>query len=241
MDKDSQTIDVEIIDTDEHVEKLFKLADYLTVSKDNTNRFCKTAAELCKRIDFVPKHIVQVGAANDTKVLEFQEFIDLGAKVLLFEPHPEFYKILVQDFGHMENVSIFELGIYNKVGKFKMWDKWASSCLEECIDVPKLFTDKEKEDIRRENKFFYINCALFSGFDNGTIDLLYLDSNSCEMYCLEHMKSLPAMIVIETHYIFGGYRNPNYDKIHAWMTLHDYKLAGINESDKIFLRYLEKI
>jgi hypothetical protein len=167
------------------------------------------------------------------------KFIEAGAKALLFEPHPDFYQEICQKWDNIPGISIFDLGIHNKVGRFKFYEKWASTCLEECLEscLPRSnnFKPDEIEEIKRENKHFYCNCILFDGIDDGNIDLLYLDCQGAEWYCIERMKSRPGVICVETHYIFTAYQNPYLEEITTWMDLNHYILAAANESDSIFL------
>lgn len=186
---------------------------------------------ICQHLNFIPKNICQVGASNSGE-FEFMEFIDKGSKAILFEPHPEFYDELVEKWGDNPNINIFQLGIYNKIGKFRFYEKWASTCLEECALIPGLLN----EPIKIGDRYFYANCAFISGFDDGTIDLLLIDSNGAEWYCLEKLISRPKIICIETHYVYNDYKNPFLSKIWGWMDINNYRPFAVNESDTVFIK-----
>ena len=188
--------------------------------------------ELCDIINFIPQKIVHVGAAGCHTEPTFLNAIK-NSYVILFEPKIEFYNELIEAFSDKKNVSIFNIGIYNKIGKFKFYNKWATTCLEECIKIPDLLSEKDSFD---ENDTFFANCALFSGFDDGRIDFLAIDTNGAEWYCLEKVISRPAIICIETHYTYRNYRNPFINQIYRWMYDNHYVKYAINESVTVFLR-----
>lgn len=210
----------------------FTINPTIKVNTDSNEKYAENVYEICKRLRLFPFHIVQIGAANSGE-FEFMDFIKMGSKAILFEPHPTFYKELIDKWGKIDNITIYDIGIYNQVGKFKFYEKWASSCLEECSKIPLILHYDQKFD---ENNIFFANCALFSGFDEGNIDLLLIDSNGAEWYCLEKLISRPTIICIETHYIYRNYVNPYIQKIDAWMVLNDYIIYAKNESDTVFLR-----
>ena len=210
----------------------FTINPIVKTAIDPELKLAEDVFELCRRVRFIPETIVQIGAANAGD-FEFMPFIERGSKAILLEPHPEFYKILKEKWGGINNISIFECGIYNKVGKFKFYEKWAATCLEECSKNANYLPDDQVFD---ENEVFFANCCLFSGFDNGEIDLLLVDTNGAEWYVLEELKSRPKIICLETHYIYRNYKTLFIEKIYAWMTLNNYIIYAKNESDTVFMR-----
>jgi hypothetical protein len=79
-----------------------------------------------------------------------------------------------------------------------------------------------------------VECRLFSEIDTGNFDLLSVDTEDCEWYFLETMKSRPKLISIETHGKF--YINPFIDKIVNWIKENDYKVWCKDKSDTIYFK-----
>lgn len=198
--------------------------------ENNEERLFEDIFYLCKALNFIPKKICQIGAANSEN-LEYMEFIENGSKALLFEPNPPSYEELKNKFSYHPNISIFKIGIYNKSGKFKFDEDIGCTSISEIAKTPIKCSSVEKPS----GRFFYGECAKISGFDDGDIDLLLIDTEGSEFECIQHLISRPVLICIETHYIYSSYINPNIEKIYAWMTLNNYCKIAQNESDTIFM------
>lgn len=209
--------------------QVFTLNKAILPVKPGENEFVQDVAELCDRLNFAPKNIVQVGAANSGD-LEYMRFIEKGAKAILFEPNPDFCQELYKKWGTIDNISIFNLGFNSEAGKFKFVDRWASTCLVDLASVKDLL-DKP---LSPEDKYFYANCARFEGFDNGNIDLLYLDCQGAEWFCLSQLRSRPKIISIELYYCYSKYKNPFLENIYGWFLFAGYTILAINESDFVF-------
>jgi len=207
---------------------------------DNTiPRIFENVTEMCKALGFIPKKICQVGAAEADE-LQYIEFVNNGAKALLFEPNPEFFKLLKEKYKNNHNISLFEIGIYNRVGKFKFYERWAGTFLSEVNSPPVRSQNINLLDrpgySNDEKDAFYCECAKFNGFDDGDIDLFLIDTEGAEWECIEQMISRPRIMCIETHYIYSKYKNPHLDKILNWMSENNYILFAQNESDSVFLK-----
>lgn len=208
----------------------FTIRNEIQVLVDNDNKTAEDVTELCDRICFHPRKILQVGAANSGD-LEYMKFIEQGATAILIEPHPKFYAELVGKWGNIPNITIFNVGVADKVGKFKFIEAWASTCLAEYAKIPKL-----AKDLPDLNNTFECNCQLISGFDEGDIDLLYIDANGADFYSLKHLVSKPIMISIETHNIHNNYENHMIKHIDAWGILNNYTIMAFNESDTVYIK-----
>jgi len=209
----------------------YTFVDHLQFEENNDDRQANDIKDLCKKLHFSPKVILQVGAANSGE-LEYLEFINDGAKALLFEPNPEFFKDLKNRYGNHPNIALYQLGIWKVAGKFKFYEKWAGTFLSE---QPKSPTEIIDNYIRNENDTFWCECANIKGFDNGNIDLLLIDAEGVEFDILTDLKSKPIIICVETHYIYKKYKHPQFDKILAWMTINNYFTLATNESDTVFV------
>ena len=87
-------------------------------------------------------------------------------------------------------------------------------------------------DIKQTDKFT-AEARLFSEIDDGTIDLLSVDTEGSEWFVIKHMTSRPAVISIETH--GGMYVNPYLDKLQQWMDDNNYVLWYKDKSDSVFV------
>ncbi len=68
--------------------------------------------------------------------------------------------------------------------------------------------------IRKEDRF-QVGCVRFDEIDDGSIDLLSVDTEGSEWYVLKYLKSRPLVISVETH--GKSYLNPFFGEISAWM------------------------
>lgn len=80
---------------------------------------------------------------------------------------------------------------------------------------------------------FYAEAHVFSDFDDGSIDLLSIDTEGCEWYVLMHMKSRPLVISLETH--GKRYRNQYITEIQQWMKDNGYRKWYRDKSDTVYV------
>ena len=70
--------------------------------------------------------------------------------------------------------------------------------------------------------------------DDGTIDLLSVDTEGSEWFVIKHMRSRPAIISLEKH--GAAYVNHYLGEILSWMREHDYRIWYKDKTDSVFVR-----
>ncbi len=93
-----------------------------------------------------------------------------------------------------------------------------------------MINDKYQPD---DKDIFYAEAKLFSQIDDGTLDILSVDSEGAEWYVIEKMVSRPKIISVETH--GRRYKNPFAKEINAWMHTNNYKVWYKDKSDTIYI------
>ncbi|MBI5266362.1 MAG: FkbM family methyltransferase, partial [candidate division Zixibacteria bacterium] len=81
---------------------------------------------------------------------------------------------------------------------------------------------------------FEVEARRFSEVDDGSFDLLSIDTEGCEWYVLSHLVSRPLVISVETGW--KRYVNPFLREIKQWLDRERYQLWYRDGSDSVFLR-----
>ena len=175
-------------------------------------------------------HVAEVGVylPASSNILGF---IKDGIRADLFEPDPDCIEKMKDYFRDNSNVRIFPYAIYAESGPIRLYRDGASTFVADLKSSPALANDQYQpapEDI------FYAEARIFSDFDDGTIDLLSIDTEGCEWYVLMHLKSRPLVISLETGW--KKYRNPYLPQIENWMSENGYRKWYRDRSDTVYLR-----
>ncbi len=175
-------------------------------------------------------HVAEVGVylPETSNILGF---IEEGIRADLFEPDPESLKRIREYFKDSPNVRIFPYAIYSESGPIRLYHDGASTFAADLKSSPALANDRYQP---APGDIFSAEARLFSDFDDGTIDLLSIDTEGCEWYVLMHLKSRPFVISLETGW--KKYRNPYLPEIENWMKANGYRKWYRDRSDTIYLR-----
>ena len=202
--------------------------------------FLNDIVSICDLIKFTPKKIIEIGVGT-TDGVQSLEFLLNGAEGILFEPHPSFYKELEVDLSRYPNIQVLNKGIYKESGIQKFYDKWACTFIGNMYEhsgakIQDNYTMDEKDS-------FFCAVDTIDNYDNGDIDLLCMDCESCEWFVLEKLKSRPTVIQIETHSVYSNYHPFNIKEIENWFKTNDYEVIANNESDCVYVKseYLLKL
>ena len=202
--------------------------------------FCPDIVRICDIIKFKPKKIIEIGIGT-TDGIQSLEFILNGADATIFEPNLGFYKELQQDLSHLTNLKIHNKAIYKEKGIKKFYDKWACTFIEEMYD----YSGAKIQDsyVKDEKDSFECEVDTIDDYDDGDVDLLCVDCESCEWFVLERLKSRPTVIQIETHSFYSDYKPFNIKEIREWLTDNKYTLFATNESDCVYVKaeFLSKL
>ena len=181
------------------------------------------------RLNFTPRVLFEVGVCqpHDSHV---KDFLDGATKAVLFEPHPFYFARLKLAFGENSNVTIHNVAIYKEEGTVKLFNRNASTFVEG-VQSPAKVNDGYSEN---ESDVFAVKADTFDKYDTGDIDLLAIDTEGCEWFAIQKMKSRPRLICVETHGM--RYTNPYLKEILLWMDRNGYKALETDASDTIFVK-----
>ncbi len=178
---------------------------------------------------FEPEHVAEVGVyVPDTS--NVYDYIMNGVRTTLVEPDPESISRIRKSFGHLDHVTLHPVAAYDFNGPLKLAQRAASTFVSELDASPAIVNDGY---VVAETDEFTVESVTFDRIDDGTIDVLSVDTEGSEWFVLKHMKSRPAVISIETH--GAAYVNPHLDDIREWMRDNGYRLFFRDKSDSVYV------
>ena len=180
-------------------------------------------------LKYNPKTIFEIGVGSPY-LCRTANMMGGDVNLKLFEPHPDTFNQLKQNYGHFKNLELYNLAIFDFDGFLKFSKDGDSSFVSQVLSPTKYtsnLTNKVCEEI-------YVECKSIKNFDNGNIDIALIDTEGSEWFILKEMISRPKLIVIETHNDDCGYENENIDLIFDWMSDNNYKLINRDSSDSYF-------
>ncbi len=158
-------------------------------------------------------------------------FIEDGVETTLIEPDPSSIKSIKEKFKNLKNITLHEVAIFDKKGTITLSKANASTFVSELPYSPATVNDQYKV---KESESFTVPCEKFSSLDPGNFDLLSIDTEGCEWYVLQDLRSEPKIISIETHGKL--YINPFMSQISSWMKAHNYKVWFKDKSDTVYIK-----
>lgn len=150
--------------------------------------------------------------------------------VMMFEPHPVYYKQLVEAAGKRDNVQIFNVAIGDFNGVTSFYDEGTSSFIDGVASP----TAQHKGQIERNQ--YEVKVATLDKFDVGQIDILRADTEGAEWFALKHMISRPREIVLEMYNGVATYINPYLFEIEEWANKNGYKKKSISRGDFTYIK-----
>lgn len=187
---------------------------------------------LCRRLKakgFRPTHVAEIGVWHP-HTSNIHQFIQGGIRTTLVEPDPNSIALIKSQFAKYDNVTLYECALCDFNGQVELCQRESSTFVSSLTSSPALVNDDY--DIKQTDKFT-AEARLFSEIDDGTIDLLSVDTEGSEWFVIKHMTSRPVVISIETH--GGMYVNPYIDKLQQWMNDNNYELWYKDKSDSVFV------
>lgn len=152
-------------------------------------------------------------------------------RTTLVEPDPKSIAAIREYFHDFTNVELLPFAVYDHHGMLELVQRNASTFVSSLPYSPAQVNDDYQ--IRKEDTFT-VECRTFDELDDGTIDLLSVDTEGSEWYVVKKLVSRPVVISVETH--GKSYLNPYYGEISAWMAASGYERWWINKTDTVYRR-----
>lgn len=166
---------------------------------------------------------------------EMSNIIDFIVKdkirATLVEPDHKCITALTEYFDGYNNVKLEPYAAYDYHGFLELVQREASTFVSTLPYSPAQINDDyhiQKEDT------FRVPCIRFDEIDDGTIDLLSVDTEGSEWYVLKYLKSRPLIISVETH--GKSYLNPFYSEITEWARSNEYERWYMDTTDTVYYR-----
>ena len=177
-----------------------------------------------------PEHVVEVGVWMP-EMSNIFDYIEAGIRTTLVEPDHASIERIRERFGDYGNVTLHEVAAYDFDGELELSQRDASTFVSELEASPAIVNDGY--EVADEDKFT-VRCTTFDTLDDGSIDLISVDTEGSEWYVIKYMTSRPDVVSIETH--GAAYVNPNIDHIEKWMADNDYVAWFKDKSDTVYVR-----
>ncbi len=184
----------------------------------------------CKIKSLIFQHVCEVGVylPPTSNVIGF---IKDKIRTTLVEPDPKSIDAIKRYFIDYQNVHLYPFAIFDHNGTLELVQRNSSTFVSTLEASPALVNDHYKLEDKDK---FTVECRLFDEIDDGSIDLLSVDTEGCEWYVMKNMNSRPAVISIETH--GKGYVNHFYREISSWLHENGYTLWYKDGSDSIYFK-----
>jgi len=190
----------------------------------------ETLYNKCRQKGFSPEHVCEVGVYYP-ETSNILGFIKEGVKSTLVEPLPGCITAINNAFGNLNNVYLHPVAVSGNSGEIDLFLAESSSFAADISSSPALKNDKYSKS---EGETITVRSVTFDMIDDGTIDLLSIDTEGSEWFVLKHMVSRPAVISVELktkHYV-----NPFLKEIQMWMETNGYEIWYIEKSDTVFIK-----
>lgn len=183
-----------------------------------------------KQKGFHPKHVCEVGVylPPTSNVIDF---INEGVRTTLVEPDPKSIKEIKSIFKDKLNVILHPVAVFDYDGELELSPLAASTFVSTLTASPALINSSH---VPKDEEKFTVKCLKFDKIDDGSIELLSVDTEGCEWYVIKNLKSRPSIISIETHGKY--YTNPFIKEILNWIKTNDYKVWYKDSSDTVFVK-----
>jgi FkbM family methyltransferase len=184
----------------------------------------------CKGRSLVFQHVCEVGVYLPT-TSNVIGFIRDNIRTTLVEPDPKSIEAINIYFKDYRNIRLHTYAIFDHNGTLELVQRNSSTFVSTLETSPALVNDHYKLE---EKDKFTVECRKFDDIDDGSIDLLSVDTEGCEWYVMKNMNSRPAVISLETH--GKGYVNHFYSEISSWLKENGYTLWYKDDSDSVYFK-----
>jgi FkbM family methyltransferase len=191
----------------------------------------KELYQKCSAKKIVLRHICEVGVYMPamSNILDF--IVKERTRTTLVEPDPKSIAAIREYFHDYKNVTLLPFAVYDHHGVLELVQRNASTFVSTLPYSPAQVNDDyhiQKEDT------FTVECRTFGELDDGSIDLLSVDTEGSEWYVFKTMISRPLVISVEMQ--GKSYLNPFYGEISTWMGANGYERWYMNKTDIVFYK-----
>jgi FkbM family methyltransferase len=176
-------------------------------------------------------HVCEVGVflPEMSNILDF--IVRDRLRTTLVEPDPKSIAAIRIYFREYDNVTLLPYAAYDHHGVLELVQRNASTFVSTLPYSPAQINDNYQ--IQKEDTFS-VECRKFDELDDGTIDLLSIDTEGSEWYVLKFLMSRPLIISVETH--GKSYLNPFYKEITGWMAANGYERWWLDKTDTVYYK-----
>lgn len=179
-----------------------------------------------------PKVVFEIGVGGPQVCRTTQWMGKPGVRIEMFEPNPEIFAALEAAYGHIPNVVMHRVALFDRDGDIELRANGDSSFIAEVasptvVNAPAEYTAAIPRVL--------VPCRTLAHYDRGDIDLALIDVEGSEWRVVSKMVSRPKVIIVETH---GGptYTTPDLEKLDGWMMQNGYRLRGHDAGDSLYVR-----
>jgi len=190
----------------------------------------KTLYRKCNKKNLSFNHVCEVGVylPQTSNILDY---INNNIRTTLVEPDPKNIRAINEFFKNQTNIALFPFAVFDYNGTLELVQREASTYVGSLEASPALVNDHY---VPQEKDKFTVECKKFDEMDDGTIDLLSVDTEGCEWYVMKNLKSRPYVLSIETH--GKSYINPFYKDITNWIKENKYVVWYKDKSDTVYFK-----
>jgi len=201
-----------------------------------------------EHIDFDPEVVFEIGV-GPSKYSRSRFFWET-AECHLFEPMRRYSLELRKAVENFPKVHLHEVAIWKESGEVTLVENDLASYVEG-VDSPNEQWERSRKRPRRFFEHRHLNgiefttesyrrrCVQVSAkpidvYDQGNIDVLWLDMEGAEYCVFEKLVSRPRFISVECKAAY--YTNPHLQEIKGWMDKEGYMEAGSCDMDVYFVK-----
>src|ERR1700744_6040554 len=176
-------------------------------------------------------HVCEVGVwlPEMSNILDF--IVRDRVRTTLVEPDPKSIAAIRNYFRDYNNVELLPYAAYDRHGQLELVQRNASTFVSTLPYSPAQVNDDYH--IRQEDTFT-VECRRFDELDDGSIDLLSVDTEGSEWYVVRKLVSRPTVISVETH--GKSYLNPFHSEIEEWMNAQGYAKWYMDKTDIVYFK-----
>lgn len=170
-------------------------------------------------------HIVEVGC---TGRLSLHEFVKNASRVQVIEPVPRHVEIIKSIYKDFRQLVVHPVAIWDKSEKIKMYELGETSYVDG-VASPVVSNFNYKGSSEHE---LIVDATTFDAFDDGTIDIIDIDTEGSEWHVIKNMISRPKVIILETSW--NNYINPYMQEIERWMSDNRYAAVAQDKANTFY-------